>query len=610
MSLLLRGGIRHLATMGSRQTTRIELPGYSLRLDYKPPKSANSIESAVFPNALDYADIEGGYVGHINTKREIIMMQLMDAIAEKPEWDRKVFDEEITSKWRNEILNSDQDVTPKMMDWIVKEMQWKAGTLKKDGLISVFDIGVVRSDSAVNSELRKALLEAVAPLEDVPDNKKDYHPGSDMKVVDLVHPSLFPVVYGRTRILPDRLITVEDCLDSIGQGELLPIPSEEEAEGPQPTYGWRRNSPPPYSRKFQWLPCDVKFTDEGGCRIVSYINNVHPVKCRPLYSVVERIIASAIPLWDESLTERRSYGDEQRIPYTQVEYLESSTPEPEQNEEDGDNEDYWERYEEWERSRPIKLPEPGEFKPPKAPWRGEVRLRDKFREKGLQVIVKLANIELTPEKPEYDGGSWHIEGQLNERICATAIYYYDSMNITESRLAFRQRASSIDDVHYPQGQHEFLQAVYGFGPEVDGYNNAQITQDLGSVVCREGRLVTFPNILQHQVAPFALADRSKPGHRKILALFLIDPHLRIISSANVPPQQEEWDREWQETVHKVLSERLPAELQNMVAENITSYSMNMDEAKEYRLELMEERSATQAERNTTFETGRFSLCEH
>jgi hypothetical protein len=41
-----------------------------------------------------------------------------------------------------------------------------------------------------------------------------------------------------------------------------------------------------------------------------------------------------------------------------------------------------------------------------------VRLRDQFREKGLQVIVKLANIELNPEKPEYHGGSWHIEGQL------------------------------------------------------------------------------------------------------------------------------------------------------------------------------------------------------
>jgi hypothetical protein len=198
----------------------------------------------------------------------------------------------------------------------------------------------------------------------------------------------------------------------------------------------------------------------------------------------------------------------------------------------------------------------------------------------------------------------------NERICATAIYYYDSKNITESQLAFRQRASDLQDVSYPQEQHEFLQEVYGFGPEVDGHNDVQITQDLGSVGCREGRLITFPNTLQHRVAPFALADRSQPGHRKILALFLIDPHNRIISSANVPPQQDEWATEIQETIHKVLSERLPAELQRMVAEDIPSWSMTMDEAKEYRLELMEERSARQADQNETFETGNFCLCEH
>ncbi len=34
----------------------------------------------------------------------------------------------------------------------------------------------------------------------------------------------------------------------------------------------------------------------------------------------------------------------------------------------------------------------------------------------LQVICKLANIELTPEKPDYTGGSWHVEGMQNE-VC-------------------------------------------------------------------------------------------------------------------------------------------------------------------------------------------------
>ncbi|PNP56335.1 hypothetical protein FNYG_15370 [Fusarium nygamai] len=52
----------------------------------------------------------------------------------------------------------------------------------------------------------------------------------------------------------------------------------------------------------------------------------------------------------------------------------------------------------------------------------------------------MANIHLAPEKPKYDGGSWHVEGQLNEHICATALFYYDSDNITEPRLSFRARA--------------------------------------------------------------------------------------------------------------------------------------------------------------------------
>ena len=39
-------------------------------------------------------------------------------------------------------------------------------------------------------------------------------------------------------------------------------------------------------------------------------------------------------------------------------------------------------------------------------------MNDRISLKGrtLQVIVKLANIVLTPEKPHYPGGTWHVEG--------------------------------------------------------------------------------------------------------------------------------------------------------------------------------------------------------
>ena len=36
------------------------------------------------------------------------------------------------------------------------------------------------------------------------------------------------------------------------------------------------------------------------------------------------------------------------------------------------------------------------------------RLAEKFKDSGLQVIVKMASIELTPDKPEFPAGNWHV----------------------------------------------------------------------------------------------------------------------------------------------------------------------------------------------------------
>ncbi|KAJ5363438.1 uncharacterized protein N7496_009151 [Penicillium cataractarum] len=534
-------------------------------------------------------------------------MQVMNSITDKPDWDKKVFDEEITSKWREEISHSGEDVSPKMMDWIIKELQWKSESFKETGRVMVFDVGVVKSDTAISTELQQALKEAVIPFEDVPEDQKDYHPGSNQQVIDLVHPSLCPVIFGRSRILPDRTIDLETCLGSVGQGELLPVPSKDEVLLPPRDYGYG-SAPNSYSEKFQWLPCDVEFTEDDGCRIVSYINNAHPVKHRGLYEVVDKVITQVVPLWNQTLA-FRPHG-ERRIHYSSVDYEDTGAIEPEQ-ESDEDDDAYEERYQAFQSSQRIIQPDPEEFQPPKLDNWSLIDLRKEFSKEGLQVIVKLANIELTPEKPEYAGGSWHIEGQLNERICATAIYYYDSENITESTLAFRQRSEdNFEDAGYEQDRHEFLQAVYGFGPEVSSRDDTNVTQTLGSVVCREGRLLTFPNVVQHCVSPFSLEDRTKPGHRKILALFLIDPHRRIISSANVPPQQEDWGKERQSLVNNLLAQNLPPELQNMVEKDMPASFITMKEAKDYRLELMAERSVRAEVNNSAFEIGSFSLCEH
>ena len=193
----------------------------------------------------------------------------------------------------------------------------------------------------------------------------------------------------------------------------------------------------------------------------------------------------------------------------------------------------------------------------------------------------------------------------NEHICATALYYYDCENITNSHLAFRQQSDKDDaeEINYPQSQSDWLEDVFGC------FEDQPSVQVVGSVETRAGRLITFPNILQHQVQPFSLEDRSKPGHRKILALFLVDPTVKVISTAHVPCQRKDW---WQEVVNtRTAIGDLPRELQDQVFQKVEEFPFGMQEAKELRLELMEERKQFVVDAGDVFENRQsFSLCEH
>ena len=126
-------------------------------------------------------------------------------------------------------------------------------------------------------------------------------------------------------------------------------------------------------------------------------------------------------------------------------------------------------------------------------------------------------------------------------------------------------------------------------------------------MCKEGRLLTFPNTLQHRVLPFELSDKTKLGHRKLLALFLVDPHMKIISTANVPPQQKEW---WQEELWDTRAlGAIPREIHEHIVEQ-ADHLMNLEEAKEWRLKLMEERKNFVLSHDDLFTYDWFSLCEH
>ena len=70
-----------------------------------------------------------------------------------------------------------------------------------------------------------------------------------------------------------------------------------------------------------------------------------------------------------------------------------------------DDEDEEER--KWKLLRKACIPEATfedvNYAPPKSGG-----LFNKFRKTGLQVIIKMVSIELTPEKPDFPAGNWHV----------------------------------------------------------------------------------------------------------------------------------------------------------------------------------------------------------
>lgn len=343
------------------------------------------------------------------------------------------------------------------------------------------------SDVIVSLETKIALRSAVAPLEDVSDDQKDWHPGSDGKVLDLVHPSLFPLMYGKSKYLAIGKVPLRNSASCTGQGDTVPIPTLSINDFD-------------YSTKHQWLPCEVLVSASGGAKITSYINNLHPDGNEALYAAIEQVISDAIPMWKAAVRstlyyyerprlivegngydheaaelveekrkkrwqERRAAQSETRAPDTKIEIAgeeaQGTDTGNDVNNDDEDEEEVvwgpeWDKQrkaEAWEeqdhratavadegdadatsasvpqsdeddldddgddcvqecfKSKYIKVPEPG-------PYESRVRtatdenatgFEKTFAGDNLQVIVKLANIHLNPEKPNYDGGSWHIE---------------------------------------------------------------------------------------------------------------------------------------------------------------------------------------------------------
>lgn len=209
----------------------------------------------------------------------------------------------------------------------------------------------------------------------------------------------------------------------------------------------------------------------------------------------------------------------------------------------------------------LKVPQVSEeFKEPNTSI-PVVDLKADYGHRGLQIVVDIRSIYLTPEKPTSpDTPEYHLEGipvravhqflrcdypmvlnliPQNDHICAVAKYYYDVDNVaTAKRLAITQPEKVDPYFRVNEDWHtsnsDWFRAIFGLE------NRAHSVKAAGMMDIREGRLITFPNLLFSSHNRLRLVDNTKNGHCKVLTLLLVDPNIRIISSAIVPCQQYDW----------------------------------------------------------------------
>ncbi|KAG9089140.1 hypothetical protein FRC06_001695 [Ceratobasidium sp. 370] len=505
------------------------------------------------------------------------MTTLSATLRSRALWWTNLGDQVILDKWRAEALEQAKLTKESHINYVLKELDGYAKLRDEE---SGAEVGVLfeASDGLVPESIKAKLVAGVAQLENTLNTQKDWRPRSNGLVLDLVHPSLYPVVYNRTLAYPPQS-TNRDAT------KLKPIPP--------PKLRMNRTGNYHISQNFGWLPTDFVVSGNGkSVKSVSYINNLNPDQHNDLHKAIEEVIGRFLPLFERVLTD--SIPNNKAIPERMKNTYwddEDYKPPPEDSGE-LDNKKYYKAYQEWKINRPIQLPD--------VPAEGYILgsleqrcVRYKLAGRTIQVFIKLANIHLTPEKPEYPGDSWHIEGMSNEAIAVCGIYCFAEDNVTESRLAFRNAAF----IPRYTTRKDYRRSMLTWGIARDD----PCVNELGTVATHQDRAIAFPNSYQHRVPPFELKDKTKPGHRKIIALFLVDPAMALLSTTTVPPQQHEW-RSAAISANPILK----AAFDKLALETIDSINsfadgtMTRTEAEAYRLELMDEREAFVDENNQMY----------
>mmetsp|Transcript_14607 Transcript_14607/g.55208 ORF Transcript_14607/g.55208 Transcript_14607/m.55208 type:complete len:415 (-) Transcript_14607:3090-4334(-) len=342
--------------------------------------------------------------------------------------------------------------------------------------------GTVYVDDALSDVQRSLLTGAIERLRTAQD-EPDYHPHSDNKVRDLVHPALYAYVVGESPFFGSQDLPEPSMSPRALEGEHVLVSA--------PAYGRRRILPRKEydmwgreyeESKYQWLPTYFSVASDCKVRIEDYINGIARAAHPELYLQLEALFERFVPLLEHAW----SYGSMIRF----QEHFGSIG---------------------WER--PNVDPE----SPYLMPLRGS----------RLQVITKIVDYELQPGQ-EYEG-AWHVEGIPNESIVATALYIASrDEGIQGGNLCFKRSFDAGDgDTIYNINQEHF-----GF---VDAFARHAMFP-AGQLETPNNRMLVFPNSHVHKEMKMINAG-DQPARCRIVVFFLVNPLVRVVSTKEVPDQR-------------------------------------------------------------------------
>ena len=122
-------------------------------------------------------------------------------------------------------------------------------------MVPVIDGGVIKSDGCIPNSTKLSLLNAIAAIQ-----RQNPSHSRDPQVRDIIDPYLFAFAWEKTRTLRQGSVLRTDSISRCGEGYIAKAPAEEDCR--QEDFSKYRNDTA-WSRRFQWLPFDVQFENNG-----------------------------------------------------------------------------------------------------------------------------------------------------------------------------------------------------------------------------------------------------------------------------------------------------------------------------------------------------------